>query len=407
MKPRIFIAIHYMHLGGVETSLIGLLQALDPAKVDIDLFVYSHEGELMRLVPSYVNLLAEHPTWRMFEKPLRKVLFRGHLRMFFARMRAKLRMRRYVKKNNPKDESAIHGYLGEEVSKILPDLYHLGEYDLAISYLNPHNFVLDHVSSKKKVCWIHTDYTRIDVNAELEFPVWNSFDNLISISEDVTKTFLHVFPSLRHKVTIIENILSPFFVCSRAGDDDAVGMYKQEGEICLLSVGRFCTAKNYDNVPFILKGIREKGINAKWYIIGYGGDEPLIRQKIEEAGMQDYVIILGKKANPYPYIKACDWYVQPSRYEGKSVTVREAQILCKPVIVTNYPTAPSQIQHGVDGVIVPMEISDCVVQMVATLKDETQKSSIVEYLQEHEFGNMDEVDRIYELVYGSLPKESA
>lgn len=44
MKPRIFISIHYMHLGGAETSLIGLLQALDPQKVDVVPFVCSHEG---------------------------------------------------------------------------------------------------------------------------------------------------------------------------------------------------------------------------------------------------------------------------------------------------------------------------------------------------------------------------
>ena len=74
MKPRLFIAIHYMHLGGAETSLIGLLQALDPLKLDLDLFVYSHEGEMMQLIPNYVNLLPENPTWSMFEKPLKEVL---------------------------------------------------------------------------------------------------------------------------------------------------------------------------------------------------------------------------------------------------------------------------------------------------------------------------------------------
>ena len=62
MKHRILIAIHYMHLGGAEISLIGLLQALDPNKVDIDLFIYSHEGELIKLIPDYVNVLPENKT---------------------------------------------------------------------------------------------------------------------------------------------------------------------------------------------------------------------------------------------------------------------------------------------------------------------------------------------------------
>lgn len=57
--------------------------------------------------------------------------------------------------------------------------------------------------------------------------------------------------------------------------------------------------------------------------------------------MQERVIILGKKDNPYPYMRACDLYVQPSRYEGKAVTVREAQLLGKPVVITTMPPPPA------------------------------------------------------------------
>lgn len=402
MKPRIFIAIHYLHLGGAETSLIGLLQALDPQKVDVDLFVYSHEGDMMKLIPSYVNLLPENPTWSMFEKPLKKVLKKGYLRMLFARMRAKWRMRQYLKTNNPKDGAAIHGYLGEEVSRVLPNLHYLGVYDLAISFLNPHNFVLDHVKAKKKVCWIHTDYTHIDVNADLELPVWSAYDHVISISEDVTKTFLQVFPSLKDKIVEIENILSPDYVRQRSqliSPEDIQKEMPARGDcINLLTIGRFSEAKKLDEIPAICRGIVEAGVNVRWNIIGYGGSDDYIRREIEREGMQEHVFLLGKKENPYPYIKACDWYVQPSRYEGKSVVVREAQMLCKPVIVTNYPTAPSQIQQGVDGVIVPMDIPGCVAQMVETLKDDTLKCSIVEYLRTHDYGNMGEVEKVYAFI---------
>ena len=437
MKPRIFIAIHYLHLGGAETSLIGLLQALDPQKVVVDLFVYSHEGEMMQLIPHYVNLLPENSAWSMFEKPLKEVLKKGYWKMFLARMRAKFRMRQYVKRQNPMDGSAIMGYLGEEVSRVLPGLHHYGEYDLAISFLTPHNFVLDHVTAKKKICWIHTDYTRIDVNAELELPVWSAYDHVISISEDVTKTFLQVFPSLKDKIVEIENILSPEFVRGRSNeavrfDDFKLSSHQViESSSCkdikqsslqaiesssafstsrplndsisarplvLLTIGRFSDAKKLEEIPVICRGILEAGVNIQWYIIGYGGSNDYIRKEIEAEGMQNRVFLLGKKENPYPYIKACDWYVQPSRYEGKSVVVREAQILCKPVIVTNYPTAPSQIQHGVDGVIVPMDIPRCMVKMVETLKDEALKNRIVEYLKVHDYGNMQDVEYIYRLI---------
>lgn len=402
MKPRIFIAIHYMHLGGAETSLLGLLQVLDTSKVDVDLFVYSHEGELMKLIPKNINLLPENPTWSMFEKPLKEVLKKGYIRMFLARMWAKVRMRLYVIKNSPLDYSASHGYIGEEVSKVVPSLDSLGIYDLAISFMNPHNFVSDHVFARKKICWIHTDYTTIDVNTELELPVWQSYDHVVSISEDVTKTFLSVFPSLKDKIIEIENILSPDFVRSRSelilNDEIEKEMPTIQGSLKLLTIGRYTLQKRFHLIPAICRRILDAGIDVRWYIIGFGASDEYIHKEIEREGVKDHVILLGKKENPYPYIKACDWYVQPSRYEGKSVVVREAQMLYKPVIVTNYPTAGSQIRHCVDGVIVPMEIGECAEHMVNVLSDNELKEELIKYVCDHDYGNVSEVEKLYELI---------
>ena len=166
----------------------------------------------------------------------------------------------------------------------------------------------------------------------------------------------------------------------------------------MLSVGRYTVAKNYDNVPDICKRIREEGHNVYWYIIGYGGGEALIRSRIKEAGMEDYVILLGKKENPYPYMKVCDIYVQPSRYEGNSVTVREAQILGKPVVITNYLTAKSQIKQGVDGVIVPLENESCAKGIIEFIENKDLQKKIIDYLQTHDYGNEKEIEKIYSLI---------
>lgn len=167
----------------------------------------------------------------------------------------------------------------------------------------------------------------------------------------------------------------------------------------LLSIGRYCTAKNYDNVPDIAGRVIAHGIaDLRWYIIGYGPDEELIRQKIREAGMEEHVILLGKQENPYPYITACDIYVQPSRYEGKSVTVREAQILGKPVAVTNYPTAPSQIRDGVDGVILPLDNEGCARALADFILDTDKQERITAYLKEHDYAGQAEVEKIYGLL---------
>lgn len=167
----------------------------------------------------------------------------------------------------------------------------------------------------------------------------------------------------------------------------------------LLSIGRFCVAKNYDNVPDIARRIVQRGVeDLKWFIIGYGRDETLIKNQIVKAGMQEHVFLLGKKDNPYPYIKACDIYVQPSRYEGKSVTVREAQILCKPVIVTNYPTASSQIKDCVDGIIVPLDNERCAEGITKFIFNKELQKRIIANLRKGDYSNESEISKIYELL---------
>lgn len=416
--------MHYMELGGAEISLIGLLNALDPAKVDVDLFIHSHQGPLMKFIPRWVNLLPEKKSYSVIEKPIIETIKKGQLQIALARLLAKFRHKRHLKRSfvDSKNDASIFQYVGDSVSKVLPSIMPHVEYDLCISFLTPHNICLNKIKAKKRIAWIHTDYSYIHINVEQEFPIWNAYDYIASISPDVTRSFVNIFPSLKPKIIEIENILSPAFVRARAQEFDiSQEIEKSRDRIILLSIGRYSYQKNFDNIPFIAKklvnllsnghsftprtnetitNVHHSSVNAgvpdlKWYIIGYGGDEPLIRQKIAEAGMEEHVIILGKKENPYPYIKACDIYVQPSRYEGKSVTVREAQMLCKPVAVTAYSTAPSQINHGVDGIIVPMDNEECARALYEFILDKSLQKSIVNYLHSSDFGNVNEVNKIY------------
>lgn len=399
-KPRIFIAMHYMEIGGAETALVGLLNALEHARVDVDLFLYDHRGEMMQFIPEWVNLLPQIPKYSVLERPIVELVKRGFWGIAAARMWAKRISKVAYKRSGSKLEN--NGGL-DKMSKcttpLLPKINQSMTYDLAISFLTPHRIVAEKVKAKKKIAWIHTDYTRVWVDAEDELKVWQKYDYVASISGDVTNTFLQVFPSLAPKIVEIENILSPTFVRKRAELQDVDKEIRHEGAITLLSVGRFSDAKNYDNVPDICKRLINKTkLNIRWYIIGYGGDEALIRQKIKEAGMEEHVILLGKRSNPYPYIKACDIYVQPSRYEGKSVTVREAQMLSKPVVVTNYPTAPSQIRSGIDGVIVPIDNEGCANGLAEVICDKPLQERIIAHLKTHDYGNESEVEKIYTLI---------
>ena len=114
--------------------------------------------------------------------------------------------------------------------------------------------------------------------------------------------------------------------------------------------------------------------------------------------MKENMIILGKKDNPYPYIKACDIYAQPSRYEGKCVSVREAQMLEKPVIITKYETSSSQLEDGIDGIIVPLENSACADGIVKVINDKKLQNRLVQECKKRNYSNREEVQKIYNIL---------
>lgn len=399
---RILIVSHAMEIGGAERALLGLLSSIDPSRVSVDLFLLRHEGALLDLIPDYVHLLPPIPAYTVLARPIAQTVKEGHLLLSGARLIGKFRARCYDKKHGLTESGVALEYSHKYTKRFMPLIAPDVEYDLAISFLTPHYFAAEKVRAKKKIAWIHTDYSVVRVDAASELKMWGAYDYIASISDDVTKAFLSAFPSLEDRIVKIENILPKALIDHQAGDFSAEGEMPRDGAIRLLSIGRFGSAKNFDNVPDICRRILETGLNVKWYLIGYGGDEALIRQRILEAGMEDRVVILGKKDNPYPYIKACDLYVQPSRYEGKAVTVREAQMLGRPVVITRYATSASQLEDGVDGIIVPMDNAGCAAGIAALLRDPERMKALAAACAGRDYTNGEEVRKIY----GILEREA-
>lgn len=397
-KKKILIVSHAMEIGGAERALLGILENIDTKKYQVDLFLLRQEGELLSHIPKNINLLPEIPQYTVLARPMTKTLKEGHALLTAARLYGKYKAERYVRKHELQDNQVAieysHKYTKAFMPKIQPDI----EYDLAISFLTPHYFVAEKVRAKRKIAWIHTDYQAVQVDVKSELKMWKPYDYIASISNDVTESFLKIFPALKEKIVLIENILPQKLIEQQSKEE--IEDFKEDESIHLLSIGRFSYPKNFDNIPEVCRYINEQGINAKWYIIGYGSDENLIHQKIREFGMEDKVILLGKKENPYPYIKACDIYVQPSRYEGKCVAVREAQMLEKIVIITNYTTSGSQLEDGVDGIIVPMDNKGCADKMAEVLINATLKKKIVENVQQRDYTNAKEIEKINRLIKG-------
>lgn len=397
MKKNILILMPSMFIGGAERSLIGLLDSIDYTKYNIDLFLNRHEGEFLNLIPKKVNLLPPIDAYTNFDRPIKDVLFSKNFKYGIARLKAKVDMRKNIKLGNEHNVWSSLQFISNRLTPLLPNIDK--EYDLAINFLGIADVLGQKVKAKNKLAWIHTDYTKLVPNKKLDMDTYSKVDYVVTVSKDCENQFLSVYPMLKNKSLVVENILSEKFIKEQADKKITEDKFDiNNDQIKLVSIGRFTDAKNFDNIPQICKYILEKGIDVKWYIIGFGGDETLIKQKIKEFDMEQHVVILGKKENPYPYIKVCDIYVQPSRYEGKAVAVREAQILNKPVVITNFETSKSQLTDGFDGVIVPMDNKGCAEGICNLIKDKELQQKLIENTKITDYTNKQELEKIYALL---------
>lgn len=386
---------HSLELGGAERSLIGLLWAMTKKDLQIDLFLLRHEGELLEAIPPHVNLLSEVPAYTVLARPMKETLKEGRFLMTAARLYGRMKAKSFVRKKQLGENAVALEYSHKYIYPLSPPIQPNVQYDAVISFLTPHYIAAHKVNALKKICWIHTDYAHVAVDINSEYRMWNCFDKIVAVSEAVKASFVSIFPALEDKIVVVENILPEQTIKEQS--NVAIQSWKIKGKINILSIGRFSTPKNFDNIPDICKRIRTKGLDVVWFLIGYGPDDALIKNKIEESSMQEFVVILGKKDNPYPYLKDCDLYVQPSRYEGKCVAVREAQMLGKPVVITNFTTSTSQLDNGADGLIAPMRNDECANTIAELLHNPLKIRQLCITCQSRDYSNKAEVNKVYQL----------
>jgi glycosyltransferase involved in cell wall biosynthesis len=398
MKKNILISVYNMEIGGIERSLINMLESFDYEKYNVDLLIFHHVGEFMSLIPEPVNILPQVEAYTVFRKPLSVCLKEKQYLFAFIRVLSKY-MAKIKAKGKKLEEGA--GYIQMQLtprysSFFLPKIKK--EYDVAISYAWPHDIIANKVRANKKIAWVHTDYSKLEIDNKLDLKVWCQFDHIAAVSDACRESFLSKYPTLIDKVMVVENLTSPAFIKKMAEEKILLhGERKQNFNI--VSVGRLSYVKGFDLATEALKLLHNKGLtNIKWYIIGYGGYEQELKELITRHNLIDSFILLGKKTNPYPFIKNCDLYVQPSRYEGKAVTVSEAKILGKPILITNYPTASSQIINGEEGMICDLSVQGLADGIEEFYNNQDLKNCLINNIREKDYSNHYELDKLYRII---------
>ncbi|MDQ6423260.1 glycosyltransferase [Paenibacillus sp. LHD-117] len=398
MKTKLLFIMPGLGAGGGEKSLVTMLSQIDYTKFEVDLFLFNHEGIFMNALPNEVNVIKHQENYSAFTQPLLlslKVLFAAsNYRLLLNRILFSLR------NQYRKGSSTTEQYTWRFVSKSMERLQ--SRYDAAIGFLEKSSIYccVDKVDAAKKIGWIHNDYDKLDMDAAFDEKYFNQLDQIVTVSEECEQVLKKRFPRHAGKISTIYNIVSPRLIKKMGQMTDGDIFARKEDEIILLSIGRLHSQKGFDLAIETCARLIEDGINVRWFIIGEGEERDSLAKAIRKHKVEQHFILLGLKENPYPYIEQCDIYVQPSRYEGKSIAVDEAKILGKPIVVTDFSTVKDQIQHGLNGVIAPMnafELASGIKELIVN-RDKSNEMSI--RLSNEKLGTEEEIYKLYKLVGG-------
>lgn len=392
MKKQILFVIPSMRSGGAEKSLLTLLTLFDYEKYDVDLLSFRHDGLFFDKLPPQVNILSGNEDYEMFDgdalAALKYFIKKGKL--FSAIDRWK-----YSRLSSSNDDSLREKKQWKFLKKQLPKI--TKKYDCAIGYLegNANSFVAEDVNASKKICYIHNDIEKLDFNKDVYQKTFAQVDFVVTVSEECKNSLCKYFPEHSKKIRIIENITCRKILVEQSGDE---AVYQREaGETVICTVGRFSEQKN---IPLAVRACAEltrRGKKIKWYHIGVGELKSTVEKAIDECGVGEQFVLLGERANPYPYIAQCDIYVQPSLFEGKSIAIDEAKCLLRPIVVTNFSTVHDQIEDGIDGFICEMNESDMVDKIERLINNLSERERLKENLKTEKLGNEDEIFKLYRL----------
>lgn len=391
MKKLLFV-IDSLHIGGAEKSLVSLLNLIDPSKYEIDLLVLKRGGDFESYVPNNVNMLPM-PSYFNYINGER---FSEHNKViyFYYRIKTslKLRMNNY-KRNQLHAEQVVF----KSIERIISPLQK--KYDVGIAYSQgmPTYIVANKVIALKKIAWINTDYVNTLYDKEVDYEYYKKINRIIAVSLNTKTSLENLRAEYNDKIELLLDIIDPNIICEMAEEYEVREF--DSSVINIVTVGRLVTAKAYSTAIEVAKMLKEEGYKFRWFGIGEGPEREKLQELIDRYQLRDCFILLGKKLNPYPYMKNCDIYVQTSVKEGFGLTVCEAKILKKPIVCTNFFTAKEIINHNVDGLIVEHNVKS-VYQGIKTYIDniDFKKKIIKELNGTDPYSSVNQLNEFYELV---------
>lgn len=395
MKKHLLFVIDSLDCAGAEKSLVTLLSLLDYSNLSVDLMLFGHGGALEELLPKEVNILRPLKYTEFagldLKKSLKYSVINQDFNMFTSRMKYSLGIRK--KKYSNAQKARIFWQNVSDVIEQNPK-----EYDIAISYAQgiPTFYVAEKVKAKKKFAWVNVSYRLDPIEKEFQEKYYDQYNKIVAVSNTTKEILLETFPDYSQKIDVIYDINNPDLITKMA---DLGESYEDDFDgIRILTIGRLAHQKGYDVALETCKKLKEKRIKFRWYALGKGPLKKEIEDYIKSNDLSKYFVLLGVKANPYPYIKNADIYVQTSRFEGFGIAIAEARMLNIPVVTTRFDAVYSQMLEDKNGLVVDMNSNAVCDGIIKMINENGLRESIIEYLRAEKKGNVEEIEKFYSLI---------
>lgn len=316
MKKLLFAA-YDMNIGGIETSLLTLLNYLADKQYDITLVLERKQGKFLNDLNSNINVIEYNPSEN---------------RIFFIRKILNL------------------------FKRFAFILKHKNKYDFSASFATYScvgSFIARNASTNNAL-WCHADYLELFKNDKEKVKEFfeklhcREFKNIIFVANEASKTFIQVYPELKQKVVFCNNLIDYKKILELSKEK----ITEVKNTYTFVNIGRHDELqKKLTRIIEASKMLKKDNLNFKVLFIGEGKDTKLYKQLVEKYNLQEKIEFLGAKKNPYPYMKLADTVLLTSDYEGYPVVFIEALILNKPIITTDVSDAMQDINNKYGKVI--------------------------------------------------------
>lgn len=386
MKKILFVC-YGLGIGGIEKCLVNLINALPEDQFDIDVLLMNPEYDLQTQIKRKVNYIDRFNYVMNTTDTMGEIKAHGgivthpvvFIRYCIFRLSIKF-------KRNPC-----------KIFRQLPQ-----EYDVAVSYSH-HDFspcyVIEKVKAKRKVMWYHNgSYNKTAKGIDKDKKNYSQFDYIVAVSDDCARVLQRNFQFEDSKLIVLRNICDIDFIISQA--DAFMPSSYSTGVLHITTVGRLTPEKGADVAVNVCKKLIEQNYKICWHWVGDGNQKEAISKQILEKGLKSTFILEGNQSNPYPYIKCCDIYVQPSYYEAYSTTITEAKVLKKPIVTSDVGGMRDQIEDGINGFIVPVDnVNDLADRIALLIENKKIRESFSSELETNSVDNKKSLSKYYQTVF--------